>query len=119
MQRPADATHYLDFRGGRKLVVHAAQRAFLCGEGIVDLQEAGHQTVLRELVFAEEAREKTAVVAALLEVDEMGAGERQGFEFHLGITSLSTTVWWTCRACWGAKPPLGLPAQIFTAGALR
>jgi hypothetical protein len=53
--------------------VHAAQRAALRTQGVVNLHKASDKVVLRELLFAEEAGKKTALIAALLQIDQIGA----------------------------------------------
>jgi hypothetical protein len=56
--------------------VQAAQRALLRAERVVGLDERGGEAVRAELLPAEEAREESALVGALLELDQMRAGER-------------------------------------------
>ena len=51
-------------------------------EGDVRLRDTRVQTVLRELVLAERAREVAAVVLAALEVDDERAGEFRFGELH-------------------------------------
>ena len=74
---PRVHAHELRLGGGRKLEVHAAQRAALPVERDVGLRDHGLEPVLLELVLAERAREEAALVLTALEVDHERAGERR------------------------------------------
>ena len=80
-----DRSHHLHFGRGRQLVVQAAQRSFGRGQRIVDLHEARLKTRGGELVLAEEPGEEAAIVAALLQFDQIRALERRFVEFHCSI----------------------------------
>src|SRR5208282_3758459 len=51
-------------------------------ERIVDLHEPGFQARRAELLLAKKTGEKAPVVAALFELDQMGALERRIMKFH-------------------------------------
>ena len=53
--------------------MHAAKRALLRAERIIDLTEMTNKSVLTKLILAKCAGEKATIVAFLLEVDEIGA----------------------------------------------
>ena len=54
----------------RLLEVQAAKRVALGAEDRARLNEAGHQSVVGELLLAERARQVAALVAATLDVDD-------------------------------------------------
>src|ERR1700730_9143513 len=56
--------------------MHAAQSAPVLAQRVVDLHEAGIDAGFRELAFAKHAREKTALVLALVELDDSRTGKR-------------------------------------------
>src|SRR5690606_22909438 len=82
VDRAAGAAHQLRLGGRRYLVVHAAQGAGQVVVGDVGLRDRRLEPVLLELTGAEGAGEEAARVGALLELDDVGAGQRGGVEDH-------------------------------------
>src|SRR5439155_13120547 len=85
-QRALDAAHQLYLGRLAELVMHAAQRAAVAAQRIVDLDKAGFESRLTEFALAEQAREKAALVLALVELDDVGAGEGRRDELHAALT---------------------------------
>ena len=82
VDRASGAAHELGLGGRRHLVVHAAQRAAPVVEGHVALGNERRNAVRLELLPAEGACEKAAVVLAPFEVDDEGARKRCLGENH-------------------------------------
>ena len=72
----ADTADELGLGLGSKLIMHAAERPLLGAERIVDLHEPGDKLVGGELLLAEGPGEEAAVIAPLLQVDQVGARDR-------------------------------------------
>jgi hypothetical protein len=84
--RAPGAAHQLGLGRRRDLVMQPADRACLRGSAEIGLHELGDQPVFGEFPCAEGAGEKTPLVAAGLEVDQVGAGKRRLGENHLVTT---------------------------------
>ena len=78
----AHAAHHLDLGRRRQLIVQPAQRALPRAQRIVDLDEAGLETVGGKLALAEIAGEEPAVVASLFEIDHAGSIKRRVVKLH-------------------------------------
>src|ERR1700756_400301 len=62
--------------------MHAPQRALILAQRVVDLHEARIEASIGELAFAKHTRKKTALVLALVELDDDGAGKPGRHESH-------------------------------------
>src|SRR5271157_5059232 len=82
---PTDAAHQLGLGSGCKLIVHAAKRALLSAERVVNLDKAGNKLVCSELSFAKGPGEETPVVAPLFQVDQERARDGCRGEDHDGL----------------------------------
>ena len=65
--------------------MHAAQRALLRRQRIVDLHKFRDEPGLRELVLAEYAGKEPAIVAALFDLDRIGALQRGRMKLHVRL----------------------------------
>src|SRR4051794_29430431 len=71
--RAARGSYQFCFGSGRILEVHAAQRAFALVKRNVGLRDHRFQSVIREFMLTERAREKTPAVFQSLYVNNVGA----------------------------------------------
>jgi hypothetical protein len=85
-QRALDAAHDLYLGRLAQLIVHAAQRATVVAQGVVNLHKVGFEPRLAEFALTEESSEKAALVLALVEFDRIRARERGRDEAHAGLT---------------------------------
>src|SRR5262249_25099544 len=81
-QRAAHTAHDLHLRRLAQLVMHAAQRALVFAQRVVDLHKAGIESSCREFPLAIDAGKKTAVVFAFVELDDKGPVERCRHKSH-------------------------------------
>ena len=61
--------------------------------GIVDLDEPGHQPLVAEFSFAERSSEKATLVAALLQIDQIGSLQGRLGENHENLISVLSRSW--------------------------
>ena len=69
MESTVEASDQLGLGLGGELVMHATQRTFLGAERVIGLDHVGGKPVVRKLSYAEGPRKKTAIVAALFQID--------------------------------------------------
>src|SRR5438270_13302966 len=86
-----------------------AQRARHAGQRIIDVDEARRQPGRREFALAKHPREKAALVAALLQLDEMRAGERGLLKLHS-----NPQAWRVHRKSPSSRPAWRCASSIFS-----
>src|SRR5271169_4155635 len=74
-ERAANAADHLRLLVRRQLIMHAAQRARCCTQGIIDLSKMTDQSMLLKFILVKQAREEAAIIASFFDVNEVGAGE--------------------------------------------